>query len=175
MTIKLILGRDGFGEGTTEEDFEDWVAFVAERVGAACGFPVEVDERGRRDVQTDDVRGGDDAQYEDVFEAKEALWDEWCTRWVGITVVASNPRPTETGADGGVDVDVVVTVRGDGDVRDQRGRPVYEAWGDPSMWLWLDGKTLESLYALDASVLRDALEKIEAEAARVAGTPPGRS
>lgn len=92
-----------------------------------------------------------------------------------INATASNPRPTSTGVERGIDVDVNVTV---GEafrsasvtlLPAEDGRPVYEAWGAPDHWL--DGGTLRVLRALDHDTYRAALNAIEAAASRAAGRP----
>jgi hypothetical protein len=91
------------------------------------------------------------------------------------TVVASNPRPTDTGTRRGVDIDVSVTLP-DGRVIDgevtlcpaEDGRPVYESWG-PSADFWVSGKLLQELFSVEA--YRDTLDAIESAASDVAGHP----
>jgi hypothetical protein len=75
----LLLGRDGIGDGADEDNFQSWVAYVCARIDERCGFEVDVDTRGQRDVQSDDIRGGTDEQREAIADAKRSLWDEWCS------------------------------------------------------------------------------------------------
>jgi hypothetical protein len=77
-TPVLVLGRDGMGGGD-EADFDAWVAFVCKRIDARAGFEVDVDVRGSRDVQSDEIVGGTDEEREIIDEAQEALWEEWCS------------------------------------------------------------------------------------------------
>jgi hypothetical protein len=100
-----------------------------------------------------------------------------------VTVVASNPRPTDTGAEGkhgaGVDVDVRVTLP-DGQVVEgevtllpaEDGTAWYEAWGSADNWV--SGDLLTALYGVydaDPAGRADALGIIERAASRVAGSP----
>jgi len=61
------------------EDFGAWVTYVCEHIDERCGFEVDVDTRGDRDVQSDIIDGGTDAQREIITEAKTAMWDAWCS------------------------------------------------------------------------------------------------
>jgi hypothetical protein len=73
----LILGRDGMGESSPEDDFDSWVTFVTDRIDERTGLDVAVEVRSPRDVQEDAIRG-DDAARQTIREAKAALWEEWC-------------------------------------------------------------------------------------------------
>lgn len=75
----LMLGRDGMGAEATEDDFDSWVAFVVARIGDACGFPVEIEKRSRRDeLQNDAIVWGHHDERTTVQTAKEKLWERWC-------------------------------------------------------------------------------------------------
>jgi hypothetical protein len=78
MTPLLVLGRDGMGAEATEEDFDNWVAYVTDRIGKACGFEVDVSVRGPRHVQDDRISWVDPEQRETIHEAKQSLWEQWC-------------------------------------------------------------------------------------------------
>lgn len=90
------------------------------------------------------------------------------------TVSASNARPTSCGVTDGVDVDVTITLDGErycGEVTlapDHRGK--YVAYGNAAD-MWVSGALLARLQRGDGGTynLRDVLNEIEAEAARVAG------
>lgn len=74
------LGRDG----VPAEDFDAWVAFVAEHIGERTEIDVAVEERSKREAQTDaiDAYGPDHAQCDadvaEVAEVLSALWGEFC-------------------------------------------------------------------------------------------------
>ena len=72
-----MLGRDGMGADTCEDDFIAWVQYVTERLGAVLGYAVDVDERGERDVQSDAATGTDE-EKEAILQVKESLWQDWC-------------------------------------------------------------------------------------------------
>lgn len=76
--ITLVLGRDGMGADATESDFEAWVAYVCDRMDSRVGFGVDIQERGPRDIQSDAIESGSEAQQSAVAEAKAALWHDWC-------------------------------------------------------------------------------------------------
>jgi len=85
------------------------------------------------------------------------------------SVVACYARPTATGVDGGVDVDVTVTLASgemvEGEVTLVRSlfcRHVFVSWGQPDNWV--DDRLLSRLRALDTDDYRDALALIEAVA-----------
>ena len=86
----ITLGRDGMGDAT-EEDFEAWCAWVAARIDDATGLDCSVDERSRRDVQSNGiyVDGTEDSDpAEDravVVEALAALWESWCSDGASLT------------------------------------------------------------------------------------------
>lgn len=77
MATTLILGRDGMGDAD-ESDFDAWTAYVAEHIDLRCGFEVTVEQRERRDVQTDAVRAASEDDEQTVREALAALWESWC-------------------------------------------------------------------------------------------------
>lgn len=82
MTAILVLGRSDVFDN--DGDFCAWVGYVADRIDGACGFEVGVEDRARRDVQTDTIRGADEATCEAVETAKSELWDRFCrdsTAW----------------------------------------------------------------------------------------------
>jgi hypothetical protein len=77
--ITLILGRDVMGPNATEVDFDSWVAYVCDRIDAACGFVVEVSERAARaSLQANEVRGATEDEQATIEDAKQDLWDDWC-------------------------------------------------------------------------------------------------
>jgi hypothetical protein len=76
--VTLILGRDGMGDDASEDDFASWVSYVCEQIDGRAGFTVDVEERPRRDMQTDMILSATRGQREIIGEAKEALWDAWC-------------------------------------------------------------------------------------------------
>jgi len=75
--VRLVLGREGVGD---EQDFAEWVAFVCAHIDERAGLDVDVDVRGERDVQDDQITGADDEQRAAIAEAKRDLWDEWCAQ-----------------------------------------------------------------------------------------------
>lgn len=78
MNAKITLGREGMGNEAEEEDFDRWVEYVCERIDKACGFVVEVDVRGMRDVQSTEVRHVDDEAEGTLRNVLADLWDSWC-------------------------------------------------------------------------------------------------
>lgn len=97
-----------------------------------------------------------------------------------VKVIASKPRPTTTGVDRGVDVDVTVTMldghKVDGEVTllpREDGTPTYDSWGSTDNWL--GGALLAELYAQrEAAEDRraawdDYLDAIRDAASRAAG------
>lgn len=101
-----------------------------------------------------------------------------------IQIQASNARPTTTGVNGAVDVNVHVTLPDGREVRGEvtlcpaeDGRPVYESWGGGADH-WVSGGLLAELYAvaegdtgIDREALRTMLREIEAAAQEEAGAP----
>ena len=88
-------------------------------------------------------------------------------------VIASNPRETDTGVKGAIDVDVEITLDDgtilDGEVtlvRAADGRPSWEPYGDTADH-WVSGALLAALSAHvgDAESLRRALSEIAGSAA----------
>lgn len=81
MAACLILGRDcGDSDALTdEEDFCAWVGYVCEHIDAECGFVVDVDTRSPEGIQTDAIRGADDAEEGTIEDAKHSLWDRFCS------------------------------------------------------------------------------------------------
>ena len=76
----VILGRDGMGDGATEADFEEWVAYVEEWIDADCGFEVRVAARSAIEIQCDRVEtGGDEVAEETIRVAIADLWERWCS------------------------------------------------------------------------------------------------
>ena len=75
----IILGRDGMGGMTVEEDFDRWVAFVCDRIDDACGYEVDVDVRRPRDVQSDRfIPGpGEDQDGEMLRRGLVKVWQMW--------------------------------------------------------------------------------------------------
>jgi hypothetical protein len=73
----LVLGRDGMG-ASEAADFDLWVSFVCEHIDERVGFEVDVEERGKHDVQSDDIRTATDEEREVILTAKELLWADWC-------------------------------------------------------------------------------------------------
>ncbi len=94
-----------------------------------------------------------------------------------LTVTAGEASKTATGVERGLDVGVTVTLPGgrvvEGEVTllpAEDGRPVYESWGEPSMWV--SGKLLaEVSRAYDGDEFRAALRAIASAAARRCGRP----
>jgi hypothetical protein len=80
--VKLILGRDGMGSEYTSADFDHWVGYVSDRIDEKCGFPVEVSERSEHDIQDDKIQNASDEERVMVEEAKQSLWDLWCSEGV---------------------------------------------------------------------------------------------
>lgn len=77
--VAVTLTAYNMGPDATEADFDNWAAFVAERIDAACGFECEIDQAGfvggpSRDVVADAT----DEQEETVREALRSIWDDWC-------------------------------------------------------------------------------------------------
>lgn len=75
----VVLGRDGMGPEADESDFLAYVRYVSDRIDEACGFAVDVETRGPRDVQENAVRGlcDDDVEHT-VRVALERLWESFC-------------------------------------------------------------------------------------------------
>jgi len=96
-----------------------------------------------------------------------------------IKVYASNARPTTTGVEAGVDVDVSVTLPDgreiDGEVTllpAEDGRPRFEAWGSPENWMsWGLLRDLRAMTDGNAGALRDILSDIASAAGDAAGAP----
>jgi hypothetical protein len=76
--IVLVLGRDGFGETPSEQEFDSWVVFVATHIDERTGLDISVEERGAREPQSDSVLGCDADEREIVSAAKQDLWQQWC-------------------------------------------------------------------------------------------------
>jgi hypothetical protein len=75
----LVLGRDGMGPNSDEAAFKAWVAYVEDRIDERAGFVVDVEWRGKRDVQSDMVYDCDsEGEKATVEEVKRDLWNEWC-------------------------------------------------------------------------------------------------
>ena len=74
----LILGRDGMGEGATEDDFQSYVALVESKLDTLCGFPVAIVTAQPRDVQVNRIWADEDEKTT-INEALIELWDEWCS------------------------------------------------------------------------------------------------
>ena len=75
----IRLGRDGMGEGATEEDYDSYVDLVCERIDAMCGFTVDVEVPRASEVQGTTVRAYKDEQARTINEALVELWDAWCS------------------------------------------------------------------------------------------------
>lgn len=82
--MTLILGRDGMGD-STEADYDSWVSYVCAHIDEASGHNVTVEERGTRDVQSDDVRGDAEDVIEAVRDAKWRLWEQWCAEGAPVS------------------------------------------------------------------------------------------
>ena len=65
-------------DSANESDFDSWVDYVCQHIDDAAGFPVAVDIRLPRDVQTDAISGGTHDQLVAMAEAKRELWLRWC-------------------------------------------------------------------------------------------------
>ena len=77
MRARVILGRDGIGDDATPEDFDRWIDYVTDHIAATCGFPVDVEVRMAKDVQSDDAQGETDEERETVRSALRDLRDRW--------------------------------------------------------------------------------------------------
>jgi hypothetical protein len=73
--VTVIFGRDGMGLDATEKDFDSWVSYVCEHIDATTDKNVQVETRGKRDVQDDQYVGDYD---NDVHNAVQVLWERWC-------------------------------------------------------------------------------------------------
>lgn len=76
----VTLGRDGMGADFSEDDFDAWVAFVSANIADRCGFDVDVEEAGERDVQVDLITNCDSDDKEIIRDAIRSLWDTFCAR-----------------------------------------------------------------------------------------------
>jgi hypothetical protein len=85
--VTLTLGRDGMGDNADEADFDAWVSYVTDRINEESDCDVTVEVRGPRDVQDDDIRGGDERMpgcapgYDGnaaVGDAMTRLWEAFC-------------------------------------------------------------------------------------------------
>ena len=90
-----------------------------------------------------------------------------------VQVECSNARATDTGVEGGVDVDVAATSAGRvlvGVVTllpAEDGRPRYVSWGHPENWV--SSPLLSEIASLPHAEYREVLGEIEAAAAEAAG------
>lgn len=91
--LKVTLGRDGMG-GSSEADFDAWVAYVCAGIDGATGLSVDVDARVTRDVQTDDISADNEEDEQTVREALRTLWDEWCANGASRVVAESATQIT---------------------------------------------------------------------------------
>jgi hypothetical protein len=87
VSAGIVLGRDGLGDAS-EADFDSWVSYVSANIDERAGFEVEVDTRGERDVQSDEITGNDE-QRETIGETVAALWEDWCAEGAPSVEVAS--------------------------------------------------------------------------------------
>jgi len=87
VEVTLTMGRDGMGGDTSEEDFDAWTTYVCDRIDDASGCDVTVEIRGRRDVQEDCIRGGNEQMpgcqigytgNAAVHDAVQRLWEAFC-------------------------------------------------------------------------------------------------
>ncbi len=73
----LVLGRDT-GCDMPEDDWNSWVAFVAQHISARSELDVELDERRLDEVQTDVVWVEVESTEVTLRCAVQDLWNEWC-------------------------------------------------------------------------------------------------
>jgi hypothetical protein len=67
------------GESATDEDYDSFVELVAARIDALCGFEVDVQYAGKREVQGTKISGYDsDADRQVVSDVLVELWENWC-------------------------------------------------------------------------------------------------
>lgn len=78
MSATIILGREGMGELSNEDEFEAWYEYVDDRIDELVGFVVLVEYRGKHDVQSTDVRADGDDEKQAVKDALVTLWDDFC-------------------------------------------------------------------------------------------------
>ncbi len=84
--VTVVLVASNMGDSTTEADFDSWIAYVSERIDAACGFVVDVDSLGFRDsADRDGIKFEEsvdletrDEQIATIREALARLWEAWC-------------------------------------------------------------------------------------------------
>jgi len=79
-TPTVTLTSYNMGSETTEDDFDAWVGFVADRIDAATGFTVDVESFRFGESQFEDaVSHATDEQTENIREALRSIWDAWCS------------------------------------------------------------------------------------------------
>lgn len=182
-TVSVVLDSDGMGDSgdaaADEADYDAFCDFVEEHLDERVDFEVDVDRApfgkpGRA------PHGEDEQAVAAVREALQDLWDEWCAgagsesgKEEHPTATAENPRPTATGVERGVDVDVVVSYRGKEFVGEvtllphEDGRPGYGRWGSTDHWV-SNGLLADLQGHCDEDELARSLDVIEAAAAEAA-------
>lgn len=124
-----------------------------------------------------DLNKGETAQAGDLVDVDADGVATIREYYPSVKATASNARPSDTGVDNGLDVDVVVWIDdGNPQVAPQRFSGevtlVQDHNGDWSSWgqadHWVDGALLAELKKLPNDAFRSALETIEAEASDVA-------
>lgn len=71
------LSSENMGDAS-ESDYDSYVAFVADRIDAKCGFAVEVCTERFGGIVSQPVSGATDEQEQTISEALDALWVDWC-------------------------------------------------------------------------------------------------
>lgn len=85
LLVKVVLASDVGLSDWTEDDFDAWGTFVAERIDHRTGFNVEVDEAPFGDSGEDEVvivtrvsPEEHENAVETVRESLRDLWEEFC-------------------------------------------------------------------------------------------------
>jgi len=74
----VVLTASNLGD-VSESEFNRWINFVADRIGEAVGFEVDIEAFSFNHGEARHrISANTSAEHVRIREALDALWDEWC-------------------------------------------------------------------------------------------------